>query len=220
MQAITDAYLAQACSPEHGEHWSGPPEMVDRIAQMVGTRRHHQVLDLGCGVGGPARRLHEIVGCEIVALDRVPALVDLARERTRRCGGMRYLVADGAALPFRPASFDQVWCLGTAAHVGGLGWLTAGAGRVLRAGGVLAVTEAFWDGTRRPRFASVAPSPWHPLAITSFVDALRASGFVEIQVRAWPGADLAPDAEVRNPALRADLLDGRLRSRLVLGRAG
>jgi SAM-dependent methyltransferase len=190
--------------------------MVERIAQIVGTRADHLVLDLGCGLGGPARRLAEIVGCRVLGVDLVVPV--LAEARRRSPNGIRYVTASGERLPFRSAAFDEVWSLGVVAHVPDLALFAEEATRVLRPGGALAVTEAFWDGRRHPRFAAAAPQPWRAVPAEELVSALDAVGMDEISLMEWPGREFASDDDVEDPSLRADLLDGRLRSGMVLAR--
>src|SRR6185295_836098 len=42
------------------------------LAELVGLNRRMQVLDLGSGIGGPARRLALTFGCRVVGLDVTP----------------------------------------------------------------------------------------------------------------------------------------------------
>ena len=217
-----EAYLVQALSPSSGDHWSGPPEMVERIAAAAGTHSGSRVLDVGCGVGGPARRLAALVGCSVVALDVLPPLVRMARDRARRegraSGGVSFVVASGERAPFRARCFDQVWCLGVVAHVEDRAGLARSAAAALVAGGTLCVTELFWRGPRRPRFAAAAPWPWHPVSLTDLRLELRSAGFADVEVLPWPGRDTWSPVDVAHPVLRSDVLEGRLAAALVLAR--
>jgi len=62
-------------------------------------------LDLGCGEGHNTRLLAG-QGARIVALDVAESFIAAAAGEDRR--GIRYLVADGAVLPFGASSFDAV----------------------------------------------------------------------------------------------------------------
>ncbi len=62
-------------------------------------------LDLGCGEGHNTRLL-AAKGARIVALDIAESFVAAAVEAGPR--GIRYIVGDGAVLPFRASSFDAV----------------------------------------------------------------------------------------------------------------
>ena len=45
-----------------------------------------EVLDIGSGLGGPARFLAATRGLRVVGIDLTPEYVDVANELTRRCG--------------------------------------------------------------------------------------------------------------------------------------
>jgi SAM-dependent methyltransferase len=215
---LAEVYRGQAADGARPEHWSGPPEMVDRLAEVVGVDAGDHVLDLGCGVGGPARRLQALTGCRVTGIDLLPDVVSEARRRSAAEGEPLPVAAAAAtALPFAPGSFDHAWALGVVAHLGDLEAFGREAVRVLRPGGVLAVTEAFWEGQRRPRFQETAPRPWRPLMVAELEEALLAVG-LRVERRPWPGAGVPGALDASDLALRADLADGRLAPHLVLGR--
>ncbi|HEX2031269.1 MAG TPA: methyltransferase domain-containing protein, partial [Actinomycetota bacterium] len=181
------------------------------------------VADIGCGIGGPARRLARTVGCAVVGVDVLPSLVALARDRAEAeapmPGATRTSFVAGSAerLPLASARFDQAWALGVAAHVD-VEMLAGEAVRILRPGGALCLSEVFWDGRRPPRFAERAPAPWRALRRSEVVRALEGAGFVDVGSLPWPGRAFQRDGDVADPFLRADLLDGRLRSGLIVAR--
>ena len=156
MRSLHDVYVRQAAW-DGPEHWPGPPEMVERIAAITRPGPSDRVLDVGCGLGGPARRLAGLVGCTVVGVDVVEEVVRAAAARDG--AGARYAVARAEHLPFSDASVDQVWSLGALAHVPDVATFAASIRRVLRPGGWVAVTEAFWDGRRGPRFRGTARHP-------------------------------------------------------------
>jgi len=216
--SLLETYLRQAADPAAGEHWAGPPELVDRLASRLATRASDRVVDIGCGVGGPARRLAATIGCPVVAVDVLPAVLREARARSRQRAAPVFVAGTAASLPFRAAAFDQAWCLGVVAHVDGLDDLAAEVARVLRPGGRFCLTEALWDGKRPARFAATAPFPWKALTADQLAGHLARGGLVDVTVEPWPALDLAPPTAVRHAALRADLCDGRLHPALLTAR--
>lgn len=208
---VADFYGRQVANPAHGEHWAGPAEMVDAIAALLGTRSEYHVLDVGCGVGGPARRLVAATECRVVGVDVLPHVLLAAKGDP--AVGPKFAAGDGCALPFRARTFDQVWSLGVVAHLTSLSAFAEEAVRVLRGGGAAVMTEAFWDGRRAARFALTAPDPWRPLGLSVLVAALRSAGFQRVQVREWQAE--VPDS-TGDAGLDADLRDGRLAPAMVV----
>ena len=66
-------------------HYFGA-EAVDEAARVLGVGPRSRVLEIGSGIGGPARHLAATTGCEIVALEVQRDLHDTALALTRRCG--------------------------------------------------------------------------------------------------------------------------------------
>jgi len=216
VQSLREVYERQARSAGGPEHWSGPPQMVERIAVVLRTSAWHRVLDVGCGLGGPARRLAAVAGCRVTAVDAVESVVRIASDRTD--GAVRYVVADAGVLPFGDRTFDQVWSLGAVAHFARLDRFASECARVLARGGGAAITEAFWDGRSEPRFVHTAPRPWRPVTVAETARVLRAAGLGDVAVLPWPGQGPAGERPPANPELAADLADGRLVSGLVVAR--
>ena len=57
-----------------------------RFAHLMGLKAGMKVLDVGCGVGGPAREIAKFIGCEIVGITINQRQVDWAKELTREAG--------------------------------------------------------------------------------------------------------------------------------------
>jgi len=90
---------------------SGPQQAWGRrVLGRLALQGHERVLDLGCGTG---RVTGEIAACvprgRVVGLDRSPAMLATAGAWLREhAPGVRLVLGDGAALPFRRA-FDAVF---------------------------------------------------------------------------------------------------------------
>ena len=66
-------------------HYEGR-DAVDDAAERLALTREHRVLDVGSGLGGPARRLATVPACRVVALELQRDLHECAAELTARCG--------------------------------------------------------------------------------------------------------------------------------------
>jgi SAM-dependent methyltransferase len=219
MSDMAHAYLGQALAGDR-EHWSGPPEMVERIAETVRTGPDDVVVDIGAGLGGPARRLARLTGCRVFAVDALPEVLLHGKRRARAAADeerVTFVAGSAESLPLRSGVADQAWSLGVVAHIEDNEKFAKEVLRVLRPGGVLVLTESFWEGHATPRFARSAPQPWRALRSTALVSALKAAGLDRIEVGPWPGHGISGSLDAVDPSMRADLADGRLVPLMVTG---
>src|SRR6201991_318578 len=81
------------------------------LAKLAGITADMSVLDVGSGVGGPARALAATYGCRVTGVDLSEPFVDAARyltERTGQSGQVSFQTASALALPFDDGRFDAV----------------------------------------------------------------------------------------------------------------
>ena len=103
------------------------------------------VVDVGCGAGGAAcafARRPEVAG--VVAVDRDPRLIEVARRRAEAEGvAARVRWAGGAVgrLPLPAGSVDLVWASGVVHHVADQQAAVGELAALLRPGGTLALVE-------------------------------------------------------------------------------
>ncbi|UCH85387.1 MAG: class I SAM-dependent methyltransferase [Candidatus Latescibacterota bacterium] len=82
------------------------------LARLAGIDKSMHVLDIGCGVGGPARYLAGEHGCRVMGVDITPAFCRAATMLSERTGLSEKVVfrhGDAIDLPCESASFDLVW---------------------------------------------------------------------------------------------------------------
>ena len=81
------------------------------LARLAGITADMSVLDVGSGVGGPARFLAATYGCRVTGVDFSEPFVDAARylsKRTGQSGQVSFQTASALELPFDHGSFDIV----------------------------------------------------------------------------------------------------------------
>ncbi len=108
------------------------------LASAAGLDPSTRVLDLGCGIGGPARYLAATFGCKVTGVDLSPGFIDAATYLTARCGlsdRVTFQVGDALHLPFEDAAFDTVFLQHVAMNVEDRAALYAEVRRVLTIGG-------------------------------------------------------------------------------------
>lgn len=122
----------------------GGTESTDVLADKAGIVADHRVLDIGCGLGGPALHLADSKGCRVTGLDLVETNVEEARRRANARALdhlVDFRVGDATALPFEDGGFDIVWGQDAWCHVPDKAKLIAESARVLVAGGTIAFTD-------------------------------------------------------------------------------
>jgi SAM-dependent methyltransferase len=106
------------------------------MSDAIGARPGLKVLDIGCGLGGPAAWLERERGCSVVGVDIMEASVSGLRTAFP---ALTAIVADSSHLPFEDGSFDAVWALGVLETIENKRAALAEAARVLVPGGRAAV---------------------------------------------------------------------------------
>jgi len=104
--AVTLEHLA-ALDQMHVRGHEATLELLDTLE----IRKRMKVLDLGAGIGGPARVLASRHDARVTALDLTPALCEANRALNRLVGlsrRIKVVEGDAADLPFEDASFDRV----------------------------------------------------------------------------------------------------------------
>lgn len=155
---VVNAYYT-LCIPFYreflGAHWHtgfyaaqgpiGPADqllMERHIAASAAIAPGSRVLDVGCGMGGPACHIARITGAEVHGLTPNAVQLQLARTLAREQGlseqRVRFTQGDAAALPFEDASFDTVLFFESACHFPERARFFREARRVLKPGGRLA----------------------------------------------------------------------------------
>jgi sarcosine/dimethylglycine N-methyltransferase len=125
------------------------------------------VLDVGSGVGGPARALAASNGCRVTGVDLSEPFVDAARyltERTGQSGKVSFQAGSALELPFDDGRFDAVLLQHVAMNIADRVTLYREIRRVLKVGGRFATYDVVLKGGE-PHY----PVPWARTPSTSFL---------------------------------------------------
>ena len=149
-------------------HIGWQPATAD-LAQDLKLSHGMKVLDVGAGVGGPARHLAEEHGAQVTGIDLSQEFVDVATELTRRCGlsdRASFRVASGLDMPFEDGTFDRATMIHVGMNIRDKDRLFAEVRRVVKPGGLFAVYDIM-----RVADAEISyPMPWADTEATSFVE--------------------------------------------------
>jgi len=139
-------------------HTRGYAATVD-LAREVGITPGMRILDIGAGLGGPARYLAETYGCRVDGVDVTAAVVHAAAYLSSRWMGpadhVTFRVGDALALPLPDASVDLVWMQHVAMNVADRVRLYGEIRRMLRPGGRLTTYDVLRTGGEL-----IYPTPW------------------------------------------------------------
>ena len=206
------------------------------LATLVGITAGMSVLDVGSGVGGPARFLAATYGCRVTGVDLSEPFVDAARyltERTGQSGQVSFEIANALELPFDGGRFDVALLQHVAMNIYDRARLYREIRRVLKLRGRFATFDVVLN-SGEPHY----PVPWARTPATSFLltatatrEAIELAGFRTLAwqdgteaAKAWIaqlrasgpppapnlGVVMGPDFAQLSANLGRSLMEGRL----------
>lgn len=114
------------------------------LAEGMELDASSRVLDIGSGLGGPARTLAETYGCHVTGVDLTRAFCEAAQTMSDWVGlGERVSFRQGDAtdLPFPDNAFDAAMTIHVAMNIADKDAMYAQARRVVKPGGIFAVYD-------------------------------------------------------------------------------
>jgi ubiquinone/menaquinone biosynthesis C-methylase UbiE len=139
------------------------------LAKQLGLASGMQVLDIGSGIGGPARYFAGALGCSVTGIDLTEEFVQAATGLTRRVGladRVSFQQGSALALPFPDGRFDRATLIHVGMNIADKATLFAEVHRVLKPGGRFGVYEVMRTGAGDIPY----PMPWAATSATSFVE--------------------------------------------------
>jgi sterol 24-C-methyltransferase len=176
------------------------------LALRMGLQPGMELLDVGCGVGGPMRNIARFAGVRVTGINNNDYQVSRCREQVSREGLEDHcvaVVADFMEMPLPDAQFDAAYTIEASCHAPDRAGLFAQIARVLKPGGTFAgyewcLTDRYDPASPEHRQVKLDIEEGNGLPeLTHFtaVDrALSAAGFEVLEAR-----DLAPDCAPRTP---------------------
>jgi ubiquinone/menaquinone biosynthesis C-methylase UbiE len=206
------ALLADGVDPDHPtmealapyDHFHGRGlEATEELAAMLEVSASDHVLDIGSGIGGPARYIANRFGARITGIDLTAEFCDVARQLTQMLGledRVDFKQGDALAMPFAGAIFDGAYSMNVSMNIADKAGFYAEIYRVLRPGGWVVLSEL----AQGPGGAPGYPTPWARTAESSFLatpaqtrEGLEACGFTVSSLRETAEQALAYGARSR-----------------------
>jgi ubiquinone/menaquinone biosynthesis C-methylase UbiE len=183
----------------HGRGLDATIEIADALT--IGAADH--ILDIGSGIGGPARYFANRFGCRVTGIDLTAEFCEIARELTDALGleaRVDFNVGDALAMPFPNERFDGAYSMNVSMNIGDKPALYREIHRVLKPGAWLVLSEIARGADKDPEY----PTPWASSARTSFLaspeatrSCLIAAGFNVVRIRSTREQALAAIAPAR-----------------------
>src|SRR3954447_10485100 len=219
------------------------------VHEALDARPEHTILDVGSGIGGPARRVTAHSGASVVGVDLTPQHVAGATLLTEQVGmgeRTRFHLGNVTELPFPDQSFDGAMMLFVGMNVPDKGALFAEVRRVLREGARFVIYDPMLTGRGEPDY----PMPWAATAddsclasaseydekvtaagfdierTASLVDAVQELAAAQEREAETPGQQdviqmqFGDQAPARFRNIAAAISGGLIEPRLVVARAG
>ena len=169
-------------------------ELVDYAGVPAGSR----VLDVGCGIGGPAMHLAGALGCTVEGVTLSALQAARANEKAQAAGvaeRARFHQLDALSTGYPDESFGVVWAVESLMHIADRKAFFAESMRMLTPGGTLAV--ATWsvrdgelDDDERELVRQILVHQVMPdfSSLEEHVRLARAAGFTDVAMVDWSDA--------------------------------
>jgi cyclopropane fatty-acyl-phospholipid synthase-like methyltransferase len=182
-----DRLTVEDLAPVDHFHARGFPATVE-LADQLTVEPHHRLLDIGCGLGGPARYFALRFDCRVTGIDITPAFVAAGKRLTALVGLEDRVTidkGDGRHLPYPDSTFDGAYAQHVTMNIADRREFFGEACRVLKSGGFFALSEHGMGPIGKPRY----PVPWSNDGTGSYLATpsetralLEAAGFENIRL--------------------------------------
>jgi ubiquinone/menaquinone biosynthesis C-methylase UbiE len=166
----------------------GGAKATSSFFDHIQAQKSQHILDIGCGLGGPARSFAKRYDANVTGIDLTPSYIQAANwitQETQQTHQCDFHVVDACGLPFPDESFHHAYSIHTSMNIENKDMMLGEAYRVLKTGGI----AAFYDVVAGQNDALLFPLPWAQTSQTSFleqpdifVERLSHAGFDKMQL--------------------------------------
>ena len=175
--------LTQSDLSSFDEFHIGGSEGTLMLAEKLTMNASSSVLDIGCGIGGPARFLSSEFGCKVSGIDLTADFVNTGNSLTDQVGlsdKVKLIEANALNIPFADNSFDISYMIHVGMNIADKDVLFSEAFRVTKPGGVFGIYDVMLIGNYELQY----PLPWAVeedgnaiASATDYISALIKAGF-------------------------------------------
>jgi SAM-dependent methyltransferase len=205
-----DSVTVEDLAPVDHFHARGFPATVD-LGDRLPIKSGDHVLDIGCGLGGPARYLAKRFACRVSGVDITGPFVDAANKLTALLGMTDQVSTeqgDALNLPYEDETFDGAYTQHVTMNIPDRPRFFAEAFRVLKPGAFFGLTEHGLGPVSNPHH----PLPWSEDGTGEWLatpeqtgELLTAAGFTDIDIEHTGGKYVAAYSHMIAAAERGEL---------------
>jgi ubiquinone/menaquinone biosynthesis C-methylase UbiE len=122
----------------------GGLQQTQSHADLVEIAPDMHLLDIGCGIGGPARYFATAYDCRVTGIDLTDEYIEAANLLTQKVGladRVSFDCGDATDLPYDDGAFDMAWALNVTMNIQDRAGFYAEVRRVLKPGGKFCISE-------------------------------------------------------------------------------
>ena len=169
--------------------------MIEKMLELCDVSGGSRILDVGCGIGGPAFYIHEKFNCAIDGISTSERGVELASITSKEKGyhDVNFKVANGLSNGFPDSTFDIVWIMETSHLIPNRVALFRECSRVLKENGTIVLCDlvvlmrpiyrVLWHAARNAKKYVRNLRAWGPAQLGypgNYCDSLITAGFREV----------------------------------------
>ena len=136
--------LTQSDLSSVDEFHIGGSEGTLMLAEKLSISASSSVLDIGCGIGGPARLLSSKIGCKVSGIDLTADFVNTGNSLTDQVGlsdNVKLIEASALNIPFADNSFDVSYMMHVGMNIADKDALFSEAFRVTKPSGLFGIYD-------------------------------------------------------------------------------